>query len=58
MLDKDMPGCQWLCRSSMCCFMGAGYSCEEEEGRDCAAYAGCEALVMGVPTDVVEKDDG
>ena len=56
MLDRDMSGCQRLCRSSMCCF-GGDYSCEEDEGRDCAAYAGCEALVMGVPADVAEEDE-
>jgi hypothetical protein len=57
MLNRDMSGCQRLCRSSMCCFEDGGYSCEEDKGRDCAAYAGCEALVMGVPTDVAEKDE-
>jgi len=55
MLNKDMPGCQWLCCSSMCCFLGVGYSCKEVKGRDCAAYAGCKALVIGVPWMVPKK---
>ncbi|KAL3779948.1 hypothetical protein ACHAW5_009431 [Stephanodiscus triporus] len=57
MLNRDMSGCQRLCRSSMCCFEDGGYSCEEDKGRDCAAYAGCEALMMGAPTDVSEKNE-
>lgn len=50
-LDADMSECQELCHSRMCCFETGIYSCEEEEGRDCAVYAGCEALV-GVPSDL------
>ena len=44
-LDRDRTGCQTLCRARMCCFEGGEYSCEEDEGRHCAVYAGCEALV-------------
>eukprot|EP00584_Thalassiosira_punctigera_P016641 CAMPEP_0172554800 /NCGR_PEP_ID=MMETSP1067-20121228/56520_1 /TAXON_ID=265564 ORGANISM="Thalassiosira punctigera, Strain Tpunct2005C2" /NCGR_SAMPLE_ID=MMETSP1067 /ASSEMBLY_ACC=CAM_ASM_000444 /LENGTH=239 /DNA_ID=CAMNT_0013343241 /DNA_START=72 /DNA_END=791 /DNA_ORIENTATION=- len=56
-LDLDMSECQKLCHSSMCCFDGGDYSCEEDESKDCAVYAGCEALVQGVPLDGADEDE-
>lgn len=44
-LDHDRTGCQKLCHTRMCCFESGEYSCEEDESRYCAVYAGCEALV-------------
>lgn len=56
-LDRDMSECQKLCKKSMCCFEGGEYSCAEDERKDCAVYAGCEALVRGTPVDAAEEED-
>ena len=53
-LDQDRTGCQKICLSRMCCFESGEYSCEEDEGRYCAVYAGCEALV-GFPAEMNEE---
>lgn len=56
-LDEDMSGCQKLCHSSMCCFEEGEYSCEDDESKDCAVYAGCEALIEGIMYDAAEEDE-
>ena len=58
-LDEDMKECQNLCRSRMCCFeeSGSDYSCELDTTKDCAVYAGCEALVEGIPIGAVGEDE-
>jgi hypothetical protein len=53
-LDRDRTGCQKLCHTRMCCFESREYSCEEDEGRYCAVYAGCKALV-GFPAEMNEE---
>eukprot|EP01083_Nonionella_stella_P243371 848110_1 len=58
-LGKDTGAeCRQLCHSRMCCFEsssqsedGESNSCEEDESKECAVYAGCEALIEGVPVD-------
>jgi len=56
-LNEDMTECQRLCHTSLCCFDSGDYSCEDDTAKDCAVYAGCEALVDGVPIDGVEEDE-
>ncbi|KAL3794817.1 hypothetical protein ACHAW5_005238 [Stephanodiscus triporus] len=56
-LDGDMSDCRALCHDSMCCFDGGGYSCADDEGRNCAAYAGCSNLMDGVPVGAEEEED-
>lgn len=46
-LNQDMTECQNLCHSKMCCFDSGKYSCEKDENKACAVFAGCEALVDG-----------
>ena len=49
-LDRDMSECQNLCHSKMCCFEEdemSEYSCQDDDSKECAVYAGCEALVQG-----------
>lgn len=57
-LDADMTECQHLCRYSMCCFVSGQYSCEADDTKDCAVYAGCEALVEGIPLGAGDEDEG
>ena len=47
-INEDLSDCQKLCQSNMCCFEKRQYSCEDDESKDCAVYAGCEALFEGV----------
>ena len=47
-LNEDISECQKLCYSRMCCFEKDEYGCQADAGKDCAVYAGCEALVQGV----------
>ena len=47
-LNEDTSECQKLCYSRMCCFEKDEYGCQADAGKDCAVYAGCEALVEGV----------
>jgi len=47
-LNEDLSDCQKLCHSNMCCFEKGQYSCEDDESKDCAVYAGCEGLFDGV----------
>lgn len=56
-LDEDMTQCQHLCSKNMCCFESGEYSCENDESKDCAVYAGCEALVLGVPMEAAEENE-
>ena len=58
-LNEDMSECQSLCQTRMCCFDESedGYGCQDDTSKDCAVYAGCEALVMGVVVDGVEEDE-
>mmetsp|Transcript_28560 Transcript_28560/g.49313 ORF Transcript_28560/g.49313 Transcript_28560/m.49313 type:complete len:263 (-) Transcript_28560:156-944(-) len=56
-LNGDMSECQKLCHSNMCCFESGEYSCEDDESKDCAVYAGCEALVQGIPLEAAEEDE-
>ena len=53
-LNGDRSECQQLCYSKLCCFESGDYSCEES--KDCAVYAGCEALVEGIPLGAAEED--
>ena len=55
-LDNDLTECQNLCHSSMCCFESGQYSCEDDESKACAVYAGCEALVEGYIDESVKED--
>mmetsp|Transcript_7733 Transcript_7733/g.16817 ORF Transcript_7733/g.16817 Transcript_7733/m.16817 type:complete len:245 (-) Transcript_7733:392-1126(-) len=55
-LNGDLSECQKLCHSKLCCFQGGDYSCEMDESKDCAVYAGCEALVEGIAMDTVETN--
>ena len=48
-LNEDMSDCQHLCHGSMCCFETDEYGCQDDASKDCAVYAGCEALVTGIP---------
>eukprot|EP00579_Thalassiosira_antarctica_P023239 CAMPEP_0201988266 /NCGR_PEP_ID=MMETSP0904-20121228/92237_1 /ASSEMBLY_ACC=CAM_ASM_000553 /TAXON_ID=420261 /ORGANISM="Thalassiosira antarctica, Strain CCMP982" /LENGTH=312 /DNA_ID=CAMNT_0048542427 /DNA_START=100 /DNA_END=1035 /DNA_ORIENTATION=- len=48
-LNGDRSECQQLCHLKLCCFESGEYSCEEDESKDCAVYAGCKALVEGIP---------
>lgn len=57
-LDQDISECQKLCHGKLCCFDSGEYSCNDDEGMECAVYAGCEALVDGVPTDGLEEEEG
>lgn len=41
----------------MCCFETGKYSCKDDVKKMCAAYAGCEALVEGVPLGAAEEDE-
>ena len=58
-LNEDMKECQSLCHSRMCCFeeSGSDYSCQLDMSKDCAVYAGCEALVEGIPIGAVGEDE-
>ena len=58
-LNEDMSECQSLCQTRMCCFDESedGYGCQDDTSKDCAVYAGCETLVMGVVVDGVEEDE-
>lgn len=40
------PSCQKLCQHHMCCVVqDEEYSCENDVKKECAVYAGCEALI-------------
>lgn len=56
-LDKDRSECQKLCRTRMCCFESGDYSCEDDGSKACAVYAGCDALVEGIPLMAEEEDE-
>ena len=56
-LNEDMSECQKNCQSSICCFESGEYSSEEDEFKDCAVYAGCEALVEGALMEAAEEDE-
>jgi len=57
-LDIDMGPCQNICHASMCCFEeDEEYSCEDDEDMDCAVYAGCEALVLGLDDGVEDEEE-
>ena len=47
-INEDISECQKLCYSRMCCFEKDEYGCQADAGKDCAVYAGCEALVQGI----------
>ena len=44
-------------QKNMCCFETGKYSCKDDVKKMCAAYAGCEALVEGVPLGAAEEDE-
>ena len=46
-----------LSQKNMCCFETGKYSCKDDVKKMCAAYAGCEALVEGVPLGAAEEDE-
>lgn len=50
-LAMDMTQCDYLCWSARCCF---DTSCDDVH-MQCAAYAGCQVLVYGVPEDGEEQ---
>lgn len=58
-LNEDMSECQSLCNGRMCCFDESqdGYGCQDDNSKDCAVYAGCEALVEGVPVGAADEDE-
>jgi hypothetical protein len=56
-LNEDMKACQKICKRNMCCFETGKYSCKDDEKKMCAAYAGCEALVEGIPMGGAEEDE-
>lgn len=47
-LNEDISECQHLCRYKLCCFEKEKYNCVNDEEKECAVYAGCEALMEGV----------
>ena len=44
--ESGRQECASLCAGSLCCFDDTGYSCQNDSNKMCAAYAGCESLVM------------
>ena len=57
-LNKDKSECQTLCHGSMCCFENDDeYGCQDDLSKDCAVYAGCEALIEGIPLGGVDEDE-
>ena len=58
-LNEDMKECQSLCHSRLCCFeeSGSDYSCQLDTSKNCAVYAGCEALVEGILVGGAEEDE-
>ena len=56
-LNDDMADCQHLCHGSMCCFETDEYGCQDDVSKDCAVYAGCEALIEGIPLDGIDEDE-
>ena len=58
-LNEDMKECQSLCHSRMCCFeeSGSDYSCQLDTSKNCAVYAGCEALVEDILVGGAEEDE-
>lgn len=56
-LNEDMTECQQLCHANMCCFESGEYNCENDESKNCAAHAGCEALVDGGVVGGSETDE-
>lgn len=51
--------CASLCSGSLCCFDDTEYSCQNDSSKMCAAYAGCESLVMSedeVVGEVLQED--
>lgn len=47
-LYENMSHCQNLCHGKLCCVAkDEEYSCEDDESKNCAVYAGCEALIEG-----------
>jgi len=57
-LNINMSECQQLCHSKMCCFEEGDYSCEDDESKECAVYAGCDALVEGISFAALDEDVG
>ena len=56
-LNDDGSECQQLCHSKLCCSLSGEYSCEEDNSKDCAVYAGCGALAEGIPLGAAEEDE-
>ena len=57
-LINDKSECQTLCHGSMCCFENDDeYGCQDDLSKDCAVYAGCEALIEGIILDGVDEDE-
>ena len=57
-LNKDKSECQTLCHGSMCCFENDDeYGCQDDLSKDCAVYAGCEALIEGMILDGIDEDE-
>lgn len=51
--------CQLLCRSHMCCFNDEdNFGCAENPEKMCAAYAGCESLIVSEDDAIIYDADG
>ena len=44
--ESGRKECASLCAGSLCCFDDKEYSCQNDSSKMCAAYAGCESLIM------------
>ena len=49
--------CKELCHSKTCCLEEGDYGCQNDIGKDCVVYAGCEALVNGLLVDGADEDE-
>lgn len=51
--------CQLLCRKHMCCFNDEdNFGCAENPEKMCAAYAGCESLIVSEDDAIIYDADG
>lgn len=64
--EEGRGGCQSLCRNHMCCFIDDvekefelhKYGCANDAEKMCAAYAGCESLVLSEDDAIIFDADG
>lgn len=50
--------CQSLCHQHMCCFNEDNFGCSDKPEKMCAAYAGCEALVVSEDDAIIYDASG